>query len=144
MSCVTVPTGPNPRKRLVKTALRGLDFKPQYSMDPSADNLRTVLLKMTNHVPHPSNDQKMSLTTCFGCDLTMVLDGVQFLESWGSGDPGWMRTVRIKCGLRNPMLNRLYIGDQRLKAYCLKDFHTKGHYWAQGLENHVPRPTPHE
>ena len=44
---------------------------------------RTVGLKIHNHVPHPSNDQKMSLTTCFGRVLTMVLDGFQFREFWG-------------------------------------------------------------
>ena len=38
----------------------------------------------------------MSLTECFRRVLTMVLDGFQFLEFWGSGDPGWVRTVRLK------------------------------------------------
>ena len=44
---------------------------------------RTVGLKIHNHVPHPSNDQKMPLTICFGCVLTMVLDRFQFREFWG-------------------------------------------------------------
>ena len=33
-----------------------------------------------DHVPHPSNGQKMLLTTRFRRDLPMVLDGVWFQE----------------------------------------------------------------
>jgi hypothetical protein len=39
---------------------------------------------------------KMSPTDCFRRVLTMVLYEFEFLEFWGSGDPGWVRTVRLK------------------------------------------------
>jgi hypothetical protein len=65
-------------------------------MPPVASIYEQCGLKRQDHVPYPSNDQKMSLTECFRRVLTMVLDGFQFLEFWGNGDPGWVRTVRLK------------------------------------------------
>ena len=52
---------------------------------------------MLDHVPHPTNDKNVSLTTRFRHVLTMVLDGVRFLESWGeeaifSRRKGWLNT----------------------------------------------------
>jgi hypothetical protein len=63
-------------------------------------------------VPYPSNDQKMPLTECFRCVLTMVLDGFQFLELWGSGGQGWVRTVWLK---RNHAPGRDNLQTVRLK-----------------------------
>ena len=57
-------------------------------MPPVATICEQCGLKSQDHVPYPSNDQKMSLTVCFRCVLTMVLDGFQLLEFWGSADPG--------------------------------------------------------
>jgi hypothetical protein len=42
----------------------------------------------------------------------MVLDGFQFLEFWGNGDPGWVRTVRLK---RNHAPSRDKLRTVRLK-----------------------------
>ena len=52
--------------------------------------VRTVWLKKQDHVPYPSNDQKMPLAVCFRCVLTMFLDGSKML------DQGWVRTVWLK------------------------------------------------
>ena len=44
---------------------------------------RKVLLKRTDHVPHPSNDQKVLQTIRFRNVSMMVLDGLRFLEFIG-------------------------------------------------------------
>ena len=48
--------------------------------DDGDDDSNDSVMMMANHVPHPSNDQKMSKTIRFRLVLTMVLDWVQFLD----------------------------------------------------------------
>jgi hypothetical protein len=79
---------------------------------PSRDNLPIVRLKITRSCALPSNNQNPSLTECFRRVLTMVLDGFHFLEFWGSGDPGWVRTVWLK---RNHAPSRDNLRTVRLK-----------------------------
>ena len=64
-------------------------------------------------MPHPTNDQNVLPGTRFGHVLTMVLDGFQFLEFWRSGDPGWVRAVRLK---RNHAPSRDNLRKVRLKT----------------------------
>ena len=50
--------------------------------------MRKGWLKHADHVPHATNDQKISLTTRSRHVLARVLDGVRFLELWGFGNEG--------------------------------------------------------
>ncbi len=45
--------------------------------------MRKGWFKHADHVSHPTNDLKVPLMTRFRYVLTMVLDGVRFLELWG-------------------------------------------------------------
>ena len=53
-----------------------------------------------DHVPHPSNGQKMSLTMRFRYVLPMVWDGVRFLDFWEGGATSIQGAGSEQCGLK--------------------------------------------
>ena len=73
-------------------------------MPPVATICEQCGLKSQDHVPYPSNDEKMSLTECFRRVLTMLVDAFRFLEFCGSEKPPSQGVGCEQCGLRRKLL----------------------------------------
>ena len=87
-------------------------------------------MTLTRHVPHPTNWKQLSLTTRFRCVLTMVWDGVRFLEFEGRGKGLGPSVLLLKEITQRASIKPHGSGIQRLRMMVSKT----------NLSGHVPHP----